>query len=247
MSVSALAKGMKQEITILRGEHREKSTKIMVSENRHIVLHAEERSCSDFVIHVNDAHLNLTVVVENGAELTVHLIVQDGVVRQRGRVRENAKLHWVNKTSGGNVRQDLISEVEGAGSESSVHWIFHAHGKDRHELSAKNIFKAANGRGEMIMKGVAEDHAKVRCNGMIEVGECGAGSDVFLKEDILMLDKTAKVDAVPGLEIKTNDVKASHCASVRHVSPEEIFYFASRGVDKKEARRMYVEGFLGNS
>ncbi|MBU2213148.1 SufD family Fe-S cluster assembly protein [Patescibacteria group bacterium] len=247
MSVSALASGTKQTITIPRDERRDKPTKIMVSENRHIVLHAEEQSCSDFVMHINDANLNLAVVIENGAELTVHLLVQGGVIRQSGRVGENAKLHWKNETLGSNVKQELVSEVEGTGSESSVHWIFRACKNDQLELSAKNIFKAANGRGEMIVKGVAEDHAKVSCNGMIEVGEGGVGSDVFLKEDILMLDKTAKVDALPGLEIKTNDVKASHTASVRHVSPEEIFYFASRGVDKQKAREMYREGFLGNS
>ena len=61
-----------------------------------------------------------------------------------------------------------------------------------------------------------------------------------------MLDDTAKVDAIPGLEIKTNDVKASHSATISKVTPEDLFYFASRGIAEKEARRMYVQGFLGD-
>jgi len=60
-----------------------------------------------------------------------------------------------------------------------------------------------------------------------------------------MLDPTAKVDAVPALEIKANDVKASHSASVRRVTPLDLFSFAARGIEGKMARTMYVEGFLG--
>ncbi|MCF7844218.1 MAG: SufD family Fe-S cluster assembly protein [Kiritimatiellales bacterium] len=237
--------GIKQEITIPRGLQEDAPTEIVVSEDAHIVLNAEEESCSEYIINVQDAHLNLEVILDKGARLTVNLSVNSGVIIQRGRVGENAKLNWVNKTFGSDVKQELASEVVGVNGESSVHWIFRAGNKDHLQLSAHNIFQGQQGRGEIVMKGVVEDQAQVSCNGMIEVGVGGRGSDAFLKEDILMLDKTAKIDAVPGLEIKTNDVKVSHSASVRHVSPEEIFYFASRGVEESEARRMYVEGFLG--
>ena len=96
------------------------------------------------------------------------------------------------------------------------------------------------------MKGVAEDKAYVQCNGMINIGLDGGGTDTYLTEDVLMLDASAQVDAIPGLEIKTNDVKASHSATVSRVTDEDLFYFASRGIDNSEARKMYVEGFLGD-
>ena len=60
-----------------------------------------------------------------------------------------------------------------------------------------------------------------------------------------MLDATAKIDAVPALEIKTNDVKASHSATVARVTPEDLFYFATRGIPERAARAMFVQGFLG--
>jgi Fe-S cluster assembly protein SufD len=61
-----------------------------------------------------------------------------------------------------------------------------------------------------------------------------------------MLDAIAKIDAVPGLEIRTNDVKASHSATVSRVTVEDLFYFQSRGIDPETARQMYVDGFLGS-
>jgi Fe-S cluster assembly scaffold protein SufB len=93
---------------------------------------------------------------------------------------------------------------------------------------------------------VAEGKAYVRCDGLLEIGPGGGGTDAYLTEDVLMLDPTAKIDAVPGLEIKTNDVKASHSATVSRVTPEDLFYFAARGISQAEARRMYVEGFLNS-
>jgi Fe-S cluster assembly scaffold protein SufB len=119
-------------------------------------------------------------------------------------------------------------------------------GKERQELSVHNVFGAPHGGGEITLKGVAEDAAFATVNGMIEITERGKGTDTYLTEDVLMLDPTAKIDAVPGLEIRTNDVKASHSATVSRVTAEDLFYFRSRGIDAATARDMYVDGFLGD-
>lgn len=96
------------------------------------------------------------------------------------------------------------------------------------------------------MKGVAEQEAFAAVNGMIEIAEGGQGTDTYLTQDVLMLDPVSKIDAIPGLEIRTNDVKASHSATISRVTVEDLFYFQSRGIDEKTARAMYVEGFLGD-
>jgi Fe-S cluster assembly scaffold protein SufB len=123
--------------------------------------------------------------------------------------------------------------------------MFYAHGAEKQKLSARNIFESQNGRGEITMKGVAEGKAHVGCNGMILIGPKGGGTDTYLTQDVLMLDTTAKVDAIPGLEIKTNDVKASHSATVSRVTDEDLFYFAARGIGEREAKQMFVMGFIG--
>ena len=59
-----------------------------------------------------------------------------------------------------------------------------------------------------------------------------------------MLDKNAKSDAIPGLEIFTNDVKATHSASVAQIDEEQILYLNTRCLSHTEAERVIVEGFL---
>jgi len=163
---------------------------------------------------------------------------------QECTVESGAVLHLWNISLGGTIH-DLTSRVTGPGGTSTIDWIFYGSKREQQKLSARNIFDAPNGRGQITVHGVAEDHAQVSFDGCIEITKNGGGTDSYLTEKTLMLDATAKVDAVPGLEIKTNDVKASHSASVSKVSNEDLFYFASRGIGEQKARRMYIEGFLG--
>jgi Fe-S cluster assembly scaffold protein SufB len=197
----------------------------------------------------DDCSRGIEVIVEDGGSLEyMHLQTSSAArvrVSQRSSLGARARVHWCNATLGGNeVHHDLVSTIQGPQARSSVDWMFFAKNEEHYQLSARNIFDAADGGGEMTLKGVAQDHAQVECNGLIEIGLRGGGTDTYLFEDVLMLDSTAKVDAIPGLEIKTNDVKASHSATVSKISDADLFYFQSRAIGKQKARRMCTEGFL---
>jgi len=168
-------------------------------------------------------------------------------VRQRTKIGNGAKLVLQNVSLGGNdVMQDLVSTVAGNDASSSVDWMFYAAGSERQKLSARNVFDGANGAGEILMKGIAQGKAHVAANGLSKIGLKGGGTHTSLPQDGRLIESTAKVDAIPGLEIKTNDVKASHSATVSRVTAEDLFYFAARGIPGEEARKMYVLGFLGD-
>ena len=60
----------------------------------------------------------------------------------------------------------------------------------------------------------------------------------------ILLSPDARSDAIPGLEILTNDVKATHSASVSQIDEEQIFYMMSRGLSEDESKKFIVMGFL---
>lgn len=159
-------------------------------------------------------------------------------------IEAGATLNLDISSIGTNIDHSVECRVIGEGGISNISWTLHGKERDRMKIGAKNIFDAPNGGGEITIRGVAEDKAQMDVEGFIEITKNGHGTDTYLTEKILMLDHTAKVNVVPGLEIKTNDVKASHSATVTKVSEEDIFYFGSRGIPREEARRMFVEGFL---
>lgn len=203
-------------------------------------------------VRIKGAEDALQLTFDVGAKSTVFLLVivegskKSLALRHDSHLQDGARVHFCNITRGDKIDWSLVSHLQGRDAVSTIDWAFSAQGTDSQKISARNIFSGRNGGGEITMKGVAEGKAHVTCHGMIEIAEGGTGTNTYLTEDVLMLDPTAKIDAVPGLEIRTNDVKASHSATVSRVTVEDLFYFQSRGIDPATARQMYVDGFLGS-
>lgn len=220
----------------------------VITEPSHLLIVAEPRSSGVVFLELATSDVALEVIVQEEATLSVVCLQRNpkASISQKSKAFAGASIHWHNVTLGAEVTQDLKSELVGANATSNIDWIFSASGTEKQSVSARNIFGAENGGGEIMLKGVTQQKAKASCDGMIEISEQGRGTNTYLTEDVLMLDPTSHVDAVPGLEIRTNDVKASHSATVSRVTAEDLFYFQSRGIDAKEARRMYIFGFLGD-
>lgn len=219
----------------------------------HVCIVLEEGSQADITIMLtSDGEHACEVFVGDDAQCTVLLInagneASKCTIKQQSRVGAGSSLRWQNVTvGGGEVHHDLVSQVTGAHGESNIDWMFYAKGKEKQHLNVRNVFDANNGGGEVLMRGIAEEQAHIVCKGLIDIGLQGGGTNTYLTQEVLMLDASAKVDAVPSLEIKTNDVKASHSATVARVTAEDIFYFGARGINPTEARRMFVLGFLGD-
>lgn len=177
----------------------------------------------------------------------IELTLSDPEISLKIHIADNANVHIRNiSKSQGTINHSLVSHIKGSGSTCDIDWIFHAKGDAKYNLSAKTIFSAPDCKGKIRVRGVAQDSAHAKFDGMIEVTEEGKGTDTYLSLETLMLDQTAKIDAVPALEIRNDSVRAGHSASVTNVSKEDLFYFASRGIGEEAARGMLVEGFLYN-
>lgn len=168
-----------------------------------------------------------------------------GTVKASGRVAAGGALRWRPVTIGGTVRHEIRSTCTGDGARSEASWVVVARAGEHPQAVIRNAFDARNGGGEVAMRAVALARGQALLDGRIEIGLGGGGTQTYLTQEALMLDSSAKIDAIPGLEIKTNDVKASHSATVSRVNPEDLFYAGSRGIPPDAARRMLVEGFLG--
>ncbi|MCH8323998.1 MAG: SufD family Fe-S cluster assembly protein, partial [Thaumarchaeota archaeon] len=62
--------------------------------------------------------------------------------------------------------------------------------------------------------------------------------------DALLLDKTAKTDTYPYMEIDAEDATVTHEATVGKIGDEQIFYLMSRGFNEEEALSLIVNGFM---
>ncbi len=94
------------------------------------------------------------------------------------------------------------------------------------------------------VRGVVYDEAKISYEGLIKIEPKAIKTSAYLKSDILLLGERAKAECIPSLEIKTNDVKASHGVSIGRFDPEQIFYMKSRGLSKEKFYELAIFGFF---
>lgn len=164
---------------------------------------------------------------------------------QSGIVGAGAAMSWQNITLDlPTFTGQLTSEATDDSATSNIEWIASVRDKQHMHCTVRNSFLAGDGRGDTFMKGVAEHKGKLTLHGQLAIGPGGDGTDVYLTQDVLMLDPTATVSAIPSLEIKTNNVKASHSAVITRVTAEDLFYFGSRCIPPAMARTLFIRGFL---
>lgn len=97
---------------------------------------------------------------------------------------------------------------------------------------------------EVDARGVFGDTVRMLWRGRIVVERAAKKAQAFQRYSALLTSRDAFVDAAPFLEIFTDDVSCKHSASIQRIQPEHVFYLASRGVSKENARDMLLEGFL---
>lgn len=137
-----------------------------------------------------------------------------------------------------------VVTLAGEGAEVQVIGLFLGTGEAQLAIQIDTIHAAPNTKGNTVFKAVLADTSSLQFDGMIKIEPGAQGSNDFLQQDSLLLSADAKANAVPGLEIEANDVKASHGATAKPVDPEQKFYLMSRGLNEAQAEAVVVTGFL---
>lgn len=138
----------------------------------------------------------------------------------------------------------LSIHLTGRGAGAAVFVLYTGRGASCNALRVTLSHEAPNTYGRVIFRAALYDASRVDFAGMLYIAKGADGSDSYLSAKALMLSDSAIARIDPKLEILANSVKASHGATVGRLSEQDLFYFQSRGVDRKAAERVLVEAFL---
>ena len=134
--------------------------------------------------------------------------------------------------------------LNGRGSLAEGFEIFFTDGKQRYDYETNLVHNAPDSTGSTQARGVLKGESQSIFKGMIKIVNAAKNSRSYLAHHAMILERTAKSDGVPSLEIDNNEVKATHSASVAQVDEEQLFYLMARGLSPDEAKRMVVLGFF---
>jgi Fe-S cluster assembly protein SufB/Fe-S cluster assembly protein SufD len=158
---------------------------------------------------------------------------------------QDAKVNWYSGLFGSMLsRYKTEYFLNGSGASSNDSEVIFGNNEQSFDIQTNVIHESPSTEGRVVEKSILRNKSKSLFKGMIRIKENATKSNSFLSGRSILLDKDAKSDAIPGLEIFTNDVKATHSASVAQIDEEQIFYLKTRCLSHEEAERTIVEGFL---
>ena len=88
--------------------------------------------------------------------------------------------------------------------------------------------------------------SKVLPAGRLSGSSADWSTDARQQSRNILLSETARITTQPQLEIYADDVKCSHGATVGQMDAEAILYMRQRGLSEAQARRLQIEGFVGD-
>jgi Fe-S cluster assembly protein SufB/Fe-S cluster assembly protein SufD len=186
----------------------------------------------------SNSHLDIT---------TLQMMDQSSVnfSTRRTDLGQDAKVNWYSGLFGSELsRYKIDYHLNGSGASANDSEVIFGNNEQSFDIQTDVNHEASATEGRVVEKSILRNKSKSLFKGMIRIKENAAKSNSFLSGRSILLDKDAKSDAIPGLEIFTNDVKATHSASVAQIDEEQIFYLKTRCLSQEEAERTIVEGFL---
>ncbi len=164
---------------------------------------------------------------------------------RRTDLAQDAKVNWYSGLFGALLSRYKIEYfLNGSGSSCDDSEVIFGNNEQSFDIQTNVTHASPSTEGRVVEKSILRNKSKSLFKGMIRIEKNASKSNSFLSGRSILLDKDAKSDSIPGLQILTNDVKATHSASVAQIDEEQLFYLNTRCLSYAEAERTIIEGFL---
>ncbi|HWV34351.1 MAG TPA: Fe-S cluster assembly protein SufD [Thermomicrobiales bacterium] len=190
------------------------------------------------------------LILNNDAKLR-YVQVQDwgrhiwNFMTQRAVLERDSELKSLEVTLGSKFSKNSIgSHLRGEGALAEMLGISFGDDGQFFDHHTWQLHEAPYCTSDLEFKGALKEGARSVFSGLIKVDEIAQRTDAYQQNRNLVLDRTARADSIPNLEIGANDVRCTHGATVSQVVPEHLFYLQARGIPRAEAQKLIVEGFF---
>lgn len=224
-----------------------------------ILIVAEEFSQVSFVDEIMSPDFESATLVNTAVELfsqrgaqvqyvSLQRMGRGGfyLASQRTLAERDSTLDTLNVALGGSVgRVDLNARLLGPGANSDMLGLYFGDDDQHFDFNTSQDHVAPDARSDLLYKGALDGSARGVFRGIIRVHKGAQRTDAYQTNRNLILSDDAVATSLPNLEIGADDVRCSHGATVGQLDAEALFYLMSRGLDRAQAERLVVLGFLG--
>ena len=164
----------------------------------------------------------------------------DDIELDRNSISEN----FILSSGSRFIKNEINCNLNDEYSAAFINGIINLRDKHHHEIKTNINHLAENTKSYQLIKCVLNDSSKGVYQGKIFVDPSAQKTDGYQLSKAILLNEKSEFNAKPELEIYADDVKCSHGSTSGSLDQDAIFYLMSRGISKKAAYKLLVNGFL---
>ena len=167
------------------------------------------------------------------------------LVTKRARAEENAVMEWIDCNLGSRVTMKYPAVyLAGRGARGEVLSIAYAGTGQHQDAGAKMIHLAPDTTSRIVSKSISKDGGRTSYRGLVHIAKSAKNASASVVCDALLLDDLSRSDTYPTMRVLEESAVLTHEATVEKIGEEKLFYLQSRGINKKDAEGMLVNGFI---
>lgn len=165
--------------------------------------------------------------------------------KKKIRIEEWASLKYLFICS---EKTELTLEIETWGHEANIVIKGIFLWKDASKVISRLKVDLRHDRGQANVHLVSflQEGSDCQIDGNIIIGRWTKWCDGHLLEENILLGEKMKIKTLPMLDVRSDDVTASHGAKIERLDDKKLFYMQAKGIPKQEAKKLLIQWYFEN-
>ena len=150
--------------------------------------------------------------------------------------------HYINTSPVSSLQTYPVAHLDGRGSRAHLSSIIMGRGASQIDVGGALELNSPGCSGEIMSRTIGLDSSVTVARARVVGGAPSVKGHVECRG--LLLSNESRIDAIPELEARVQDVQLTHEAAIGRIAEEELLYLVARGFTGEEAKSIIVRGFL---
>ncbi|MGQ9691586.1 MAG: SufB/SufD family protein [Thermoproteota archaeon] len=150
--------------------------------------------------------------------------------------------HYINTSPVSSLQTYPVAYLNGKRSRAHLSSVIMGRGSSQIDAGGAIELEAPGGSGEILSRIIGSENSLVTARARVVGVAQSVKGHVECRG--LLLSNTSRIDAIPELEARVQDVQLTHEAAIGRIAEEELLYLMARGFTGDEAKSIIVRGFL---
>ncbi len=155
---------------------------------------------------------------------------------------DNANLHYIAIIQDSNI--DITIENNGKNSKSNITAIIIANPNENNTIKLQSNIYAQHAHSQIQITSFINNNGKLSIEGWVYIAPNISKVIGNLQETNIILWDKNNIQALPKLDVQSNDVQASHGASIDKLDKKKLFYVSSKWLTQQQAKQLMIKWYI---